>query len=125
MRISILYKIIIVLVCSIMITGISIFFTSRHLMSEGFEKETSQQLHKLDKIVDHEFGQLKQVYLNSSRLIVTNTELIDAIVKKDIETIKKILINDMNRIDAQFAVLTDTKGNVILRAHNKKKEIIL
>ena len=121
MKISILSKITAVLVCSIMITGISVFFTAKYYMTIGFERDVNTNIEKMNKIVKSEINKLKDFYLDSTQLLADNPALVKAILDNDLTTLKQILVTGMKRTDAQFITLTDGKGNAIMRSHSDKR----
>jgi len=121
MRVSILYKIIGVLVCSILLTGVAIFFTARHFMAEGFEKDAQRNLRNMERVVAAEVANLNDKYLDAARLIADNSSLVGAIMSRDVTTLKDILADTMKRTGAQFITLADAKGNVVLRSHSNKR----
>ena len=121
MRLSILYKIIGVLIISISVTGIAIFFTARHFMTEGFEKVTSNNLIIMEKIVATEISNLHKKYLDDVRDIAKRPNLIEALAEHNVESMLDILTKEMHRTKSQFITLADPEGNAILRTHSKKR----
>ena len=121
MKISILCKIILLLVLSILITGTAIFFTARYFMAEGFEYDAQNNLKKTNDIVDGEIKKIQDLYIDSSRLMADNVALSEAIVKKDDKTISLLLKHNMKTSGAQFITLADKDGKVIMRSHSSKR----
>ncbi|MBQ7586201.1 MAG: cache domain-containing protein, partial [Desulfovibrionaceae bacterium] len=90
-------------------------------MSQGFEQDANKNLMTMHKIVDGEIQKLKNLYIDTSRLMGDNKALIEAIKENDLDTIKNLLVTGMNRINAQFITLADGTGKVIMRSHASKR----
>ncbi|MBQ7585567.1 MAG: cache domain-containing protein [Desulfovibrionaceae bacterium] len=121
MRFSILYKIISMLVASILITGIAVFFTARHYMAQGFEKDAKLNLEKMERIVNGEIALLKSKYLNAASLISENPKLVQALKTQDLGTLDHILKQDLRKSEAHSITIVDNKGQVVVRGHSSKK----
>ncbi|MBQ7618199.1 MAG: cache domain-containing protein, partial [Desulfovibrio sp.] len=122
MRISILYKIIAVLVASVLITGIAIFFTARSFMTDGFENDAKKNLEVMERMVNSEIENLLNKYLDASTLLGQSERLLLAINHGDLRVIKDILVEAQRQTDAQFITLADPNGKVIMRSHSDKRE---
>ena len=120
MRVSILVKIISVLVISVLITGISVFFMAKNFMTAGFEREAQVSLEKMQQVVNLEINNLKDKYLEVSRVLAENPLVIEAISIRDIDTLREIVSHNMRRTQAQAMTIVDHEGNVILRGHSSK-----
>ncbi len=121
MRVSILYRIIGVLECSILLTGVAIFFTARYFMAEGFEDEAVMNLENMRRVVETQIQGLNDKYRDEAQLIAENSSLVGALMARDMATLKDVLDQDMKRTGAQFITLADGKGNVVMRSHSEKR----
>ena len=121
MKMSILAKIVAMLLLSIFITGLGMFFTTKYFMSVGFENEAQVNLKNMERTVTYEIESLKEKYLHFSTLIADNPRLIQYILNNDVKSLRELAVRDQERTNAQFLTIADAKGDSIVRSHSQKR----
>ncbi len=118
MRLSIMFKCTAVLICSILIGALAIFFTSRNFMHDGFNHTIHSELQTVRRVVDDTYANTKKALLQEAKMLVTFRALIDPLKAKDINAVTAFAKKAMLQCEADFVMILDAKGSVVARGHD-------
>jgi methyl-accepting chemotaxis protein len=120
MRISFSLKIAMLLVVSIAVVSVGIFFTTYYFITDGFDSQAVLELDARQKAVQSKLDALKEATLAESFLIASDLAIAQAIEKRDVEFLKKLAKNILQKTKIDFLTITDTAGIVVARGHSDK-----
>ena len=120
MRFSIMFKSIAVLIGSILIAALGIFFTSRHFMYEGFEHSIHEELTTMRGVVDANFTSLKTRLLQEAELLADGATVKDALTGQKYEALKTTAKMIMGRCAADVVLIVDAAGTVLARGQSDR-----
>ncbi|MBI4803902.1 MAG: cache domain-containing protein [Desulfovibrio sp.] len=120
MRISFSLKIAMLLVVSIAVVSLGIFFTTYYFITDGFDSQAVLELDARQKAVQSKLDALKEATLAESFLIASDLAIAQAIERRDVEFLKKLAKNILQKTKIDFLTITDTAGNVVARGHSDK-----
>ena len=121
MRLSIMFKCTAVLILSILIGSLAIFFTSRHFMHEGFDHTIHTQLQTVRQVVDDTYANKKKALLQEVKMLATEAKLIQAFQANDQNALSALAKTAMNECEANFAMIMDNQGTVLARGHSDNR----
>ncbi|KAF0231555.1 MAG: methyl-accepting chemotaxis [Desulfovibrionaceae bacterium] len=118
MRISFSLKIALLLVASIVVVSLGIFFTTNYFISDGFDRQAVLELEGRQKSVQSKLQGLKDETLAETFLIASDLAIAQAIEKGDSAFLKKHAKTILEKTGIDFLTITDAKGNVVARGHS-------
>ena len=118
MRVSFSLKIAILLVASIVVVSIGIFFTTNYFISDGFNQQAVLELEARQKSVQSKLQGLKEATLAETFLIASDLAIAQAIEKGDTAFLKKHAKVILEKTGIDFLTITDAKGVVVARGHS-------
>ena len=121
MRLSIMFKCTAVLILSILIGSLGIFFTSRHFMHEGFDQTIHNQLQTVRLVVDDTYANKKKALLQEAKMLAAERDLTDAFKANDQKAIADFARKAMRECEANFVMILDDKGTVLARGHSENR----
>ena len=121
MRLSLMFKCTAVLILSILIGSLAIFFTSRHFMHEGFDHTIHTQLQTVRQVVDDTYANKKRALLQEVKMLATEATLIQALQANDQNALSALAKTAMNECEANFAMIMDNQGTVLARGHAENR----
>ena len=121
MRQSVMFKCTAVLILSILIGSLGIFFTSRHFMHEGFDHTIHSQLQTVRQVVDDTYANKKKALLQETKMLAASGDLAAAFKANDQKAITDFARNAMRQCEANFVMILDAKGTVVARGHSDNR----
>ncbi|MCR5814707.1 MAG: cache domain-containing protein [Desulfovibrio sp.] len=121
MRLSIMFKCTAVLIFSILIGSLAIFFTSRHFMHEGFDHTIHSQLQTVRQVVDNTYTNNKIALLQEAKMLAGNEHLRAALLAKDQSAIIDFAKEAKKECESDFVMILDDKGIVLARGHSDNR----
>ncbi|MBR4742254.1 MAG: cache domain-containing protein, partial [Desulfovibrio sp.] len=121
MRFSIMFKCTAVLILSILIGAMGIFFTSRHFMHDGFDETIRKELQTARLIVDDTYANKKKALLQESKMLAEDAKLASAFQANDQNAIATFAKSAMAECEANFVMIMDNKGVVLARGHSENR----
>ncbi len=121
MRISIFWKLLGMVAASVLLLGISVFFTTKHFVTDGFDQESVKNIENFQSAMKHEIRDKEAYYLEVARRAAQDHQLASAVYSGDAKVLAKYAEELMQAGDIEFVTFTDTQGEVILRGHSDVK----
>ena len=118
MRLSIMFKSTAVLIFSILIGSLAIFFISRHFMHDGFDHSIHAQLLTVRQVVDGTYAHAKKALLQEAKMLASEKELTEAIKGNNKQAITDFAKTAMKQCEANFVMILDNQGVVLARGHS-------
>ncbi|WP_432735299.1 methyl-accepting chemotaxis protein [Maridesulfovibrio sp. FT414] len=118
MLLSIKNKIIMLSAGIALLAATSIFFTVTHYMGIGFADESARNITAMRRVVNRHIETLSNEYLEESKLIAKDSEVVSAIMGNDSRELLRVLKTLAEETNADFITVTDEKGKVIARTHS-------
>jgi len=120
MKLSIFWKLVAMIVVTIVLLSGAIFFTVNHFVVAGFDKEASGNIQKFQKSVDHEMEDLRQFLQVGALLAAENPAVAKAVAEGDGAFLKKAAKDLMDKTAIEFVTISDKDGKVLARGHADK-----
>ncbi|NMC48434.1 MAG: HAMP domain-containing protein [Desulfovibrio sp.] len=120
MRVSIFWKLVGMIVATIIFLAGSIFFTVNYFVVRGFDQEAQNKIETFRGSVDHEMDDLRQALLADAFLVAENLAVAQAVVEGNGEYLKKVAKDLMDKTLVEFVTISDKDGNVLARGHSDK-----
>ncbi|MFZ5812298.1 MAG: methyl-accepting chemotaxis protein [Thermodesulfobacteriota bacterium] len=120
MRVSIFWKLVGMIVATIIFLAGSIFFTVNYFVIRGFDQEAQNKIETFRGSVDHEVDDLRQALLADAFLVAENLAVAQAVVEGNGEYLKKVAKDLMDKTLVEFVTISDKDGNVLARGHSDK-----
>ncbi|KOF56411.1 hypothetical protein AGR56_06300 [Clostridium sp. DMHC 10] len=121
-RKSIKTKIVAFLAVVIVILVASIVLEDVFRFEKYVDGSISEELIKSTKIFDNKIADMKKVSFNMGMQLSLNKDVVGAIKQKDTDVILKTLEPLINNSGMDFITVTDEKGIVLARTHDKDKK---
>ena len=118
MRLSIMFKSTAVLIFSILIGSLAIFFISRHFMHDGFDHSIHAQLLTVRQVVDGTYAHAKKALLQEAKMLASEKELTEAIKGNNKQAISDFAKTAMKQCEANFVMILDSQGIALARGHS-------
>ncbi|MFP4455825.1 MAG: methyl-accepting chemotaxis protein [Desulfonatronovibrio sp.] len=106
---------------SVLLLGISVFFTTKHFVTDGFDQESVKNIENFQSAMKHEIRDKEAYYLEVARRAAQDHQLASAVYSGDAKVLAKYAEELMQAGDIEFVTFTDTQGEVILRGHSDVK----
>jgi methyl-accepting chemotaxis protein len=97
MRISIFWKLVGMIVVTIVFLAGSIFFTVNYFVVRGFDREAVNKIKTFRESVDHELDDLRQALLAGAYLMAENPAVAQAVAEGNGEYLKKVAKDMMDK----------------------------
>ncbi len=120
MRVSIFWKLVGMIVITIVFLSGSIFFTVNYFVVRGFDQEALNKIKTFRGSVDQEVEDLRQTLLSDAYLVAENPAVAQAVVEGNAEYLKKIAKDLMDKTLVEFVTISDKDGTVLARGHSDK-----
>ncbi|QLA16204.1 methyl-accepting chemotaxis protein [Desulfolutivibrio sulfoxidireducens] len=120
MKISIFWKLVGMIVVTIILLSGSIFFTVNHFVVNGFDKEAVNNIKTFRESVDYELEDLRQFLLAGAYMLAENPTVAQAVVDGNGEYLKKVAKDLMDKTLIEFVTVSDKDGKVLARGHSEK-----
>ena len=120
MKISIFWKLVGMIVVTIILLSGSIFFTVNHFVVNGFDKEAVNNIKTFRESVDHELEDLRQFLLAGAYMMAENPTVAQAVVEGNGEYLRKVAKDLMDKTLIEFVTVSDKDGKVLARGHSEK-----
>jgi methyl-accepting chemotaxis protein len=121
MRLSIMFKCTAVLILSILVGALGIFFTSRHFMHDGFNHTIHKELQTVRQVVDDTYANTKKALLQEAKMLAGMIRLGEAFKANDAGAITAFAKTAKSQCEADFVMILDAKGTVLARGHSEKR----
>ncbi len=102
--------------------GIIVTFTFSALFLSRTEYQTNEHLAAEVKVLDYALEKMKDQAQTSAAFIAHNEEIIKAVVLDDFATLEELSISDMKENKTDFLTISDSSGEVIIRAQATTKK---
>lgn len=110
-------KILVMVVAAVVVSGLGVFWTAQFYMDQAFDREARSAIVSAQGVMSNYVDALKKSYLQSARLIASNTRLQDAVAGRDQAVLKAVAQAAMRESGADFLTVSDASGTVLVRAH--------
>ncbi|MCR5562733.1 MAG: diguanylate cyclase [Desulfovibrio sp.] len=109
------------LILSVLIASLAIFFASNHFMHVGFANHFQKDLETLRQVVDDELGTLKEKRFQNAVLLAQSIDLERAFHATDHNSLVRFAKSAQDRFKASFVTITDRKGTVLARSNSDRR----
>ncbi|RQD61334.1 MAG: HAMP domain-containing protein, partial [Desulfonatronovibrio sp. MSAO_Bac4] len=120
MKVSIFWKILIMLGITVVLISSGVFFFSNYFIAGSLNREALQDLEKFRKTVDMEINAIENSMSSLSRMTSLNPDIVNAVMDNDTSLLQQFGKMIIDETDAEFISFTDHQGNVIARGHNNR-----
>jgi methyl-accepting chemotaxis protein len=120
MKLSIFWKLVTMIVVTIVLLSGAIFITVNHFVIAGFDREASGNIQKFQKSVDHEMEDLRQFLQVGALMTAENPAVAKAVAEGDGAVLKKAAKDLMDKTAIEFVTISDKDGKVLARGHADK-----
>ena len=121
MKLTILRKLLILVICIVLLTAAAIFGTAHHFMKRGFADESAQAVTRLRDVVARNIGDRSAKFLEEAALVAQHADFVAAVAAGDGARAAELARRLMREVGSDFMTVTDDKGNVLARGHSDKK----
>ncbi len=119
MRISIFWKLLGMVAASVLLLGITVFFTTKHFVSNGFDQESVKNIENFQSAMMDEIKDKKAYYLETTARAAKNPQLASAVYSGNAKELAKYAEELMKAGDINLVIFTDKNGEVIFRGHSE------
>lgn len=120
MKISLFHRIMALLFCAVLVTGIGGFLVAKHFMDNGFNALNEKNLYTFYTIIEEKIRDTQNAYANYGRIIALDPAVIAAVKEKNSGILQKLSQNYLKNSEAEILTISDNEGNVIARGHSDK-----
>ena len=120
MKISITTKILGFSCFIVIVSCLSVLYTSTTLLEKPLLQEINTSILSMKRVVESQQKAAEQNYLSLAELIAKQSDLAQAVARGDSATTQKLGKYWMQKADADFITITDAKGTVVGRGHSPK-----
>ncbi len=120
MKISIFWKLMAMIVVTIILLAGSIFFTVNSFVITGFDQEAVTNIKVFRENVDHELEDLRQFLLAGAYMMAENPTVAQAVAEGNSAYLKKVAKDLMDKSLIEFVTVSDKDGKVLARGHSDK-----
>ncbi|MFO7728251.1 MAG: methyl-accepting chemotaxis protein [Desulfonatronovibrio sp.] len=103
---------------SVLLLGMSVFFTTKHFVADGFDQESVKNIENFQSAMIHEIRDKEAYYLEVAGRAAQDHQLASAVYSGDSKALAKYAQELMDAGDIEFVTFTDNEGEVILRGHS-------
>ncbi len=120
MKLTILRKLLIMVICIVLLTAAAIFGTAHHFMKRGFADESAQAVTRLRDVVVRNIGDRSSKFLEEVALVAQHADFVAAVAEGNGPRAVELSRRLMRDVGSDFMTVTDDKGNVLARGHSDK-----
>ncbi|WMW65400.1 methyl-accepting chemotaxis protein [Nitratidesulfovibrio liaohensis] len=120
MKLTILRKLLLMVICIVLLTAAAIFGTAHHFMKRGFADESAQAVTRLRDVVVRNIGDRSAKFLEEAALVAQHSDFVAAVAAGDGARTSELARRLMRDVGSDFMTVTDDKGNVLARGHSDK-----
>ncbi len=120
MKLNLFVKITAMVLISVLATSLGLFLISSHYVRTGFDHEAQTGVSLLRSIVEKQIEANKEALLQGTTALAHNSDLIEALVRRDAKTMKDLLRHQMEILKVDSVLVSDEKGIILVRAHDDK-----
>jgi len=120
MKLTILRKLLVMVICIVLLTAAAIFGTAHHFMTRGFADESAQAVTRLRDVVARNINDRSVKFLEEVSLVAQHAEFSAAVAEGDGARATELAKRLMRDVGSDFMTVTDAKGNVLARGHSDK-----
>ncbi|MDR3045543.1 MAG: methyl-accepting chemotaxis protein [Desulfovibrio sp.] len=120
MKLTILRKLLLMVICIVLLTAAAIFGTAHHFMKRGFAGESAQAVTRLRDVVVRNIGDRSAKFLEEAALVAQHSDFVAAVAAGDGARTSELAKRLMRDVGSDFMTVTDDKGNVLARGHSDK-----
>ncbi len=118
MRISIFWKLLIMVGITVFLLGTAVFFTTKHFVSEGFDRESVKTIENFQSAMKFEIRDLEQYFLETARRTAQDHQLASAIYSNSSRVMSNYAEELMQASDIDLIVFSNIDGDVLYRGHS-------
>ncbi|WP_353118700.1 methyl-accepting chemotaxis protein [Nitratidesulfovibrio sp.] len=120
MKLTILRKLLLMVICIVLLTAAAIFGTAHHFMKRGFADESAQGVTRLRDVVVRNIGDRSAKFQEEAALVAQHADFAAAVAAGDGSRASELAKRLMRDVGSDFMTVTDDKGNVLARGHSDK-----
>ncbi|WP_028575010.1 methyl-accepting chemotaxis protein [Desulfonatronovibrio hydrogenovorans] len=120
MRISIFWKLLIMVGMTVLILGTAVFFTTKHFVAAGFDRESVSTIERIQNAVQHELRELEEYFLETAGRAAQDHQLASALYSSNPRVLSRYARELMQANDIDFVTFSNAQGEVILRGHSEQ-----
>ena len=120
MRVSIMAKVMLMVTGIVLISCLSVFFTSIHYMNKGFDKSALANIKTMKSVVGKDIDKLLFAYKGEATILGHDVNIEKGVVARDVKSLKKLSAILLKETGADFITITDVEGKVLARGHSDK-----
>ena len=120
MKLTILRKLLLMVICIVLLTSVAIFGTAHHFMKRGFADESARAVTQFRDVVARNIDDRSAKFLEEVRLVAQHADFAAAVAAGDGPRAAELARRLMRDVGSDFMTVTDDKGNVLARGHSDK-----
>ncbi|HEU6437088.1 MAG TPA: methyl-accepting chemotaxis protein [Nitratidesulfovibrio sp.] len=120
MKLTILRKLLLMVICIVLLTSAAIFGTAHHFMKRGFADESAQAVTRFRDVVARNIDDRAAKFLEEVSLVAAHADFAAAVAAGDGPRTAELARRLMRDVSSDFMTVTDDKGNVLARGHSEK-----
>lgn len=122
MRISIFWKLLIMVGITVLLLGTAVFFTTKHFVSQGFDQESIKTIENFQSAMKYEIRDLEQYLLENARRSAHDHQLASAVYSSSSRVLSNIADELMQASYIDLVIFSNFEGDVLYRGHSEFKD---
>ena len=120
MKLKIFTKLTGLIVLTILLTSGTLFWTTNHYVTQGFDEKAREELRNVRGAVEAEIKDWEKLLLNVGYLMAAKVEVQRAIDEKNTAFLQRYAKEVMQQTGVGFITISDREGNVVARGHSDR-----